>query len=139
MSASNAPKPTHPIDVALEFTKEVIDQVVYSSFSDCSNAVHELIGNDFGGGLFDVSPLHAAYMEFVTKAAEFEAVDDVQDVAKKLLKVSLDKAKLACEFKRTVNAKEFNSVGVLASFMRAASTVFLTEIAILTEAKDRNA
>ncbi len=139
MSASNAQTPTHPIAAALEFTKEVIDQVVYSSFNDCSSAVHELGANAFGGGLFDVSPLHAAYMEFVTKAAEFETVDDVQDVAKKLLEVSVDKAKQACEFEHMVNANEFNPVGVLASFMRAASTVFLTELAILTEAKDRNA
>ncbi len=139
MSARNATKLTHPIDVSLEFAKEVIDKVVYSSFSDCSNAVHELVGNDFGSGLHDVSSLHAAYMEFVAKAAEFEAVDDVQYVAKELLNASVAKAKKARKFKSMVNAKEFNPVGVLASFMRAASTVFLAELAILTEAKDRNA
>lgn len=139
MNPSNTPKPTHPIDVSLERAKEATDQVVYSSFSDCSNAVHELIGNDFGGGLHDVSPLHDAYMEFAAKAAEFDAIDDVQDVAKRLLSASVANAQNARGFVRTVNAEEFNPVGVLASFMRAASTVFLTELAIRTEAKDRDA
>lgn len=127
MSASNESNQMHPIDAAYEYVVEAIDNVVYSAFSDCSHAVHELVGDAWGGSQFDVSPLLSAYMDCVASVSEFTSAVDVHDVVKSLLEASVAKVQKAREFPVMVNANEFNPVGVLVAFMRASTALFIAK------------
>lgn len=127
MSASNQSNKVHLTDAVFEFTDEALDQFVYSSISDCSHAVHQLVGDAWGSSQFDVSPLLGAYMECVASVSEFTNTGDVHDVVKALLDASVSKAQDAREFPAMVNVNEFNPVGVLVAFMRASTALFIAK------------